>query len=50
MTEKGRSQDILVTVGYGVIGIAAANWLDYGMFKASGLPFTQSLMRYTEKV
>jgi hypothetical protein len=24
-TEKGRSQDILITVGYGVIGIAAAN-------------------------
>jgi hypothetical protein len=24
-TEKGRSQDILITVGYGVIGITAAN-------------------------
>jgi hypothetical protein len=33
-TEQGRSQDILLTVGLGVLGIAAANWVDYGMFKS----------------
>lgn len=26
-TEQGKSQDKLITVGYGVLGIAAANWL-----------------------
>jgi hypothetical protein len=33
-TEQGRSQDILLTVGLSVLGIAAANWADYGMFKS----------------
>lgn len=36
-TEHGRSQDILITVGYGVVGIAVSNWIDYGVYRTSSL-------------